>query len=405
MKRGTGRSWSTIVLVVGHAMDDLYQGAVPALVPFMVAERHFGYVAAAGITLAATLLSSVMQPLFGLLTDRRGMPWLVPVGMIVAGVGIGLSGLSTSYPLTWLAIALSGLGVAAYHPESARLARVATGGSHVGMSLFSVGGNVGYALGPVMVTPVITAVGLAGTPLLIGPAVAGGLLSFGLLRRLSVNGKSTVVKAMIIRRDDWIAFIRLTFVVVCRSVVSFGLSTFLALYVQQRLHEGAAASEVALGVMFFSGALGALLGGVLAGRFGRVRTMRFSYAATVLFLVGLVFVPGPVIYVFVAAAAITLFVPFSLQVTLGQDYLPNRIGTASGVTLGVAVSVGGIAAPALGVLAKVTSLQLALTALIPLAALCWFAALNLTEPSHSETSIGDREAEGASFGVPADSPT
>src|SRR5690242_5037786 len=110
------------VLVVGHAVDDIYQGAVPALVPFLVAERAYGYLAAAGITLAATLISSVVQPVFGLLTDRHGLPWLVPVGMTVAGAGIGLSGPPPSYALTWLAIALSGLGVAAYHPEAARLA-------------------------------------------------------------------------------------------------------------------------------------------------------------------------------------------------------------------------------------------------------------------------------------------
>ena len=111
------------VLVAGHAVDDLYQGAVPAVVPFLVLERGYGYLAIAGITVAATLLSSVVQPLFGWLTDRRPMPWLVPLGMTLAGVGVGLSGLSDSYVVTWLAIALSGLGVAAYHPEAARLAR------------------------------------------------------------------------------------------------------------------------------------------------------------------------------------------------------------------------------------------------------------------------------------------
>ena len=99
-----------IVLVIGHAVDDLYQGAVPAIVPFLVAERSYGYLAASGITLAATLLSSVVQPLFGMLTDRRQMPWLVPLGMTLAGAGIGLSGVSDSYLMTWAAIALSGSG-------------------------------------------------------------------------------------------------------------------------------------------------------------------------------------------------------------------------------------------------------------------------------------------------------
>ena len=135
------------MLCLGHMVDDLYQGAVPALIPYLALVRHYDYTAAAGITLAATLLSSLAQPLFGVLTDRYALPLLIPVGMSLAGLGIGLSGLSASYLLTWLAVALSGLGVAAYHPESARAARAASQGSHVTMSWFSLAGSVGFALG------------------------------------------------------------------------------------------------------------------------------------------------------------------------------------------------------------------------------------------------------------------
>lgn len=113
----------------GHACVDIYQGAVAALVPFFVSERHYTYAAASGIVLAASLLSSVMQPLFGALTDRRAMPWLLPVSTLVGGVGVALSGLGHSYPLTLAVIALAGTGVAAYHPEAARIARQASGGA------------------------------------------------------------------------------------------------------------------------------------------------------------------------------------------------------------------------------------------------------------------------------------
>ncbi|MFB9840559.1 MFS transporter, partial [Actinoallomurus acaciae] len=113
----------TLTLLVGtHVVDDLYQGAVPALLPFLVAERHYGYAQATGITLAATFLSSILQPGFGVLTDRRRAPWLVGAGLLTAGVGIGLCGLGGGYWTTWLAVALSGVGVAAYHPEAARAA-------------------------------------------------------------------------------------------------------------------------------------------------------------------------------------------------------------------------------------------------------------------------------------------
>lgn len=367
------------LMVLGHAVDDLYQGAVPALVPFLVAERHYGYLAAAGITVAATLLSSVVQPLFGVLTDRRPMPWLVPVGMTVAGAGIGLSGLAGSYALTWLAIALSGLGVAAYHPESARIARRIAGGGHVGMSWFSVGGNVGFALGPIVVTPVLQAGGLGATPYLVLPALVAGVVIAALFRRMSDLHSAARHRAHA-GRDDWRQFGWLTVVVVGRSIAAFSLNTFLAIWVTQRTGS-VLAGEVALVVLFGVGALGTLLGGVLAGRWGRIRTVRVSYAVAVPAVAGIALAPGYAVFPLVALAAVALYVPFSLHVTLGQDYLPSRLGTASGVTLGLAVSVGGVAAPAVGALANAAGLQWALLALAVLPAVSVVGARRLREPS------------------------
>lgn len=119
----------------GHACVDVYQGAVAALVPFFVAERAYSYAAASGIVLAASLLSSVAQPLFGVLTDRFAMPWLLPLAAAASGAGIAVSGIGGSYPLTLAAVAVSGLGVAAYHPEAARAARAASDGRHTAMGL------------------------------------------------------------------------------------------------------------------------------------------------------------------------------------------------------------------------------------------------------------------------------
>ena len=381
-------------LVISHAVDDLYQGAVPAIVPFLVAERSYGYLAASGITLAATLLSSVVQPVFGVLTDRRPMPWLVPLGMTVAGAGIGLSGLGHSYVLTWLAIALSGLGVAAYHPESARLARRVARRGHVGMSWFSLGGNVGFALGPVLVTPALRFGGLGCSPLLVIPAIAGALLTVMALRGMRgagpVAGAATIAQP---GRDDWRQFGLLTIAVVARSIVSFGMSTFLALWVEQRVGGGPVAGEIALVVLFGVGALGTLLGGVLAGRWGRIRTVRISYAVAIPAVAAIALVPGPAVYVLVAVAAIALYTPFSLHVTLGQDYLPNRHGTASGVTLGLAVSVGGLGAPAIGAIANATSLRWALLALAALPAIAYLAVRGLhASASTSASAPAERDA-------------
>jgi len=385
------------LLGTGHAVDDIYQGAVPALIPFLVAARHWDYAAASGITLAATVLSSVLQPAFGMLTDRRQLPWLVPAGMSLAGAGIGMSGLGHSYVLTWLAVALSGLGVAAYHPESARLARAASRGSQTGMSWFAMGGNIGFALGPVVVGIVLGAAGPSGTLPLALPALVCAAVTGRLLQRAAspgpAAGPAVVTDAL---ADDWGGFARLTVAVVARSVVVFGLGTFLALFIEQRLQAGPAVGEVALIVLYGVGAASTLLGGRLADRFGRIRAVQVCYLFGMPALAALWLVPGPAVFVAVATAAVVLYVPFSLHVTLGQDYLPGRIGTASGVTLGLAVSAGGLGVPVLGVIADHTSLRTAIAVLTLMPLVCALAGLGMREPRTPSPASGFEEGAGVS---------
>ncbi|KQW09233.1 MFS transporter [Streptomyces sp. Root369] len=365
---------------LGHACVDVYQGAVAALVPFFVAERDYSYAAASGIVLAASLLSSVVQPLFGALTDRWAMPWLLPLSALTAGSGVALSGVFGSYPLTLAAVAVSGIGVAAYHPEAARAARTVASGGNTEMGWFSLGGNVGFALAPLLVAAVIATGGLHASPLLVVPAVAGAALCAAAVHASRVRapaGRPTESSGS----DDWPSFLRLSGAVVCRSVVFVGLSAFVSLYVRERVGGGDAAGTAALCVLYAGGAVGTVLGGRLADRYGRVAVVRRAYALTVLAVAGVVLVPGPAVYLFVALTSAGLYAPFSLHVTLGQDFLPGRVGTASGVTLGLTVSVGGLAAPALGALADTTSLRTALVPLIVLPALGGLLLRGLREPA------------------------
>jgi FSR family fosmidomycin resistance protein-like MFS transporter len=361
-----------------HVVDDLYQGAVPALLPFLAIERHYSYTGLTGITLAATFLASVVQPGFGALTDRyRNLGWLVAAGLLVAGLGIGVSGLGDSYLITWFAVAASGVGVAAYHPEATRTARGMAGDSTQAMSWFSVGGNLGIALGPIVVTPVLLATRLHGTPLLALPAVVmAGVLTVRRPWRARSSpspAPSSVPSgpggarapgsspAMVSRADDWRGFGRLTVVVVLRSIAYFGLASLLALFAIRHFHTSAAVGSVILTVFVGSGVIGTLSGGWLADHWQRVGVLRIGYglgAAAVLLVVA---APDMAV-LFIAAflLGIVLFAPFAVQVTLGQDFLPNRIGIASGVTLGLATSAGGVAAPLFGWLADKYGLPVAL---------------------------------------------
>ncbi|MBT2459222.1 MFS transporter [Streptomyces sp. ISL-86] len=378
----------------GHACVDVYQGAVAALVPFLVAERSYGYAAASGIVLAASLLSSVVQPLFGVLTDRRPMPWLIPLSTAAAGAGIALVGAAGDYPATVAAVALSGLGVAAYHPAAARLVRTTVGGAgHTAMSWFALGGNIGFACAPLLVVGALSVSGPAGWWLLAFPAALGVFLNIPRPRPAGPAAPGTAGAAAAPSPEDRRAFLRLSLVVIVRSVVFVGLSTFIGLYVRER-GGGETAGAVALFALFAGSAGGTLLGGRLASRWGRVTTVRRAYAAAAPAVAGVLFLPLPLVYVCASLAAAALYVPFSLQVTLGQDYLPTRMGTASGVTLGLTVSVGGLASPLIAAAADAASLRTALLplTLLPLAA--WALARRLPEPrAGAEPAPAEAEAE------------
>jgi FSR family fosmidomycin resistance protein-like MFS transporter len=369
------------LLALGHACVDVYQGSVAALVPFFVAERAYSYAAAAGVVLAASLLSSVVQPLFGALTDRWAVPWLLPVSTVVSGVGVALAGVTSTYALTLVVVAVSGIGVAAYHPEAARVARLAAGRSHQAMSWFSLGGNLGFATAPLLVSAVVATSGLGASPILVVPALIGAALCVAALRPARIAAAAAAADAQHPGRDDRRSFLLLSGAVVCRSIVFVALSSFVPLFAIQRVGGGETTGTAALFVLYLGGALGTVAGGSLAARYGRLPVTRWAHVLTVVALAGIVLVPGPLLLACVALVSVGLYVPFSLHITLGQDYLPQHLGTASGVTLGLTVSIGGLASPAIGALADATSLQTALTSLIALPAVGWLLLRTLREPA------------------------
>ncbi len=373
------------LLSAGHFSVDLCQGAVPAMLPFFIHDRHLSYASAAGLVLAQTVSSSVLQPLFGQVTDRRPAPWLLAAGVAVASAGVGAAALMPTYALIWLAVAVSGLGVAAYHPEGARYASYASGRRRAtGMSVFSVGGNAGFAAGPVVVTPVFLLLGLNGGWVVgLLPAAVAVALALGIRRVEALQAASTSHTARAGRgADQWGAFVRLTGVLLARSVLFYGLNTFIPLYWIGVFHEPPGAAGVALATLLIVGAGGTLLGGRLADHFSRRSVVVVGGSLTIPLLLLLLAMPAPLPATAVLVPlALAMYVPSSLMVVLGQEYLPSRLGTASGVTLGLAVSLGGVVTPALGLAADRAGLRAALLLLVLVAIAATPLALSLPRRS------------------------
>ncbi len=348
-------------LACGHACVDMAQGAVPALLPFMIHQRGYSYAAASALVLAMTITSSLIQPAFGYFADRRSLPWLLPIGVTVAGIGIALAGVVHGYPVTFATIALAGVGIGAYHPEAARYANYVSRERRAsGMSFFSVGGNVGFALGPVLVTPVVLALGLAGTVWLIVPfLLVAVLLALSLPHLTSFRPVLTPARRSRSSdrgEDQWGPFSLVAGVAAFRSGAYFGLQAFIPAYFIAHFGASTGAANAALSVLLIAGAFGTIAGGRLADRIGR-RPILVGCMAVLPPLIALVLVSGP-IGGFLLMALVGFFTigNFSITVVLGQEYLPHRIGIASGVTLGAAIGVGGVTAALLGVLADAAGL-------------------------------------------------
>jgi FSR family fosmidomycin resistance protein-like MFS transporter len=340
--------------MLGHLMTDLNQGILPALLPFFVAERGLSFAAAGGLVLAANVASSVVQPVFGYLADRRPSPWLIPAGVAAAGVGMALSGLAPTYPLTTAAVAFSGLGIAAFHPEGSRAANTISGDRRAtGMSIFSTGGNLGVATGPLLITPLVLAFGLKASLVMVVPmlAVAAFLWTqmprLGAVRPVSGGGGTAAEEA-----DRWRPFARLGLVVASRSVIYTGLSAFVPLFWAKALGRTRADGAAALALLLGAGVVATIVGGRLADRHGRRIVVLASLGILAPLLLTLATTrDARLATALLVPVGFALYMPFSVLVVMGQEYLPGRVGMASGLTLGLGVTMGGIAAPLLGRLA------------------------------------------------------
>ena len=375
------------VLSAGHLFTDLNQGAVAALLPFLVAERGLSLAAAGALVLAATVSSSVVQPLFGIFSDNRPLPALMPLGVLFAGVGMSLVGVAPSYPLILLCVVLSGIGVAAFHPEAARFANYVSGARRArGMSFFSVGGNAGFALGPALATPLVLAFGLPGTLFLALPAAVMAAVHFLESPRMlsfkpeeSENGREEPVQAP----EYWGPFARMVGVVTVRSFVYFGLVAFVASYYERVLGTSPAFGNAALTVMLSCGAVGTLVMGPLADKFGR----RMVVGASMLLLPPLIYgftLAGPVIGMALLALVGALTVgTFGVTVVMGQEYLPGRIGLAAGITMGLSI---GLGAPVLGLVADNAGLSVTMLVIAALPVIGLVLSLTLPHkvPAASE---------------------
>ncbi len=342
-------------LSFAHFTADLNSGAVPALLPLATTLFSLNYSAAALVILVSNLTSSVIQPLFGVLADRRPMPWLMPFALALAAIGTAAYSLAGGYGSFVALVALTGVGVAAFHPVGASGAYFAAGAKRAsGMSIFSVGGNIGFAFGPLLAGLTTHAYGMTGVLWFLVPGAAAVIvLRFFAPRETQVRPAHEMKTAPV----PWLLLSILVLVVVLRSTAQYGVLTFYPLYLTHLHRLSPSLSGAILFFFLIMGAFGTMVGGPLSDRFGRRSLMLWSWVATTPLLYLLPRLPGVWQFVDLGVLGFAIVATFSTTVVLAQEMLPGRQAVASSLTIGLAIGLGGVVMLWLGQLADAAGVR------------------------------------------------
>lgn len=408
MSDGKMSKFPLLALAVGHFAVDTQSSGVAVLIPILRGQLHLDYGAAAAIVTAQTLTSSVIQPLFGLISDRRPVREILPLACLLAGLGTATALFMPSYLWVLLVVIITGLGSASFHAVGSLNANYVSGGSQAtGISMFFAGGQLGYSLGPLLIVALIKAFGPAGTLGTLVPAMIGAsVLTLALSHYATGAGwrarpaRPAASRAGVgsRRRVIWGLTI-IVLVISLRSVLQTGLITFIPLYFAAVEPGNKDYAAFLISVFVFTGALGTLFGGALADRLGRKTVMILSLAVVWPLLAVFLRASGALQVIALAIAGASLISASSLTVVMAQELLPDNVGLASGLTLGLGFGAGGLGAAALGALGDAHGIGATMQALAWLPVPLVLASLLLPgrtvspaweDPSGGETALSGR---------------
>jgi FSR family fosmidomycin resistance protein-like MFS transporter len=334
--RGSMDRGGLTLLASGHFVIDATVGAVPAMIPVFTAVYALSDLAASMILGASLLVSSAIQPLFGWLADRRPAPAFIWAGVAVAAAGLALSGIAGGYLGVLACIVGSGLGIAAFHPEAARVAnQISAERKATGLAWFMVGGNAGFAAGPLLAALFIPLLDERATLVFLLPGLAVSAWLYLQRGRLAIPPPSRRVRtaARRARESAWSIGL-LLFVTSMRTWTQFCLLALAPLLLVEDRGYSDQAAGFAVAAFAAAGAVGTVAGAALADRLGGRRMLLWSMPVVSPLIAGFLLTGGAASILLLSAAGFVLLASFSVTVMMGQEYLPDRLALAAGLMIG-----------------------------------------------------------------------
>jgi FSR family fosmidomycin resistance protein-like MFS transporter len=356
-----------------HLLNDSLQAVIPAVLPILKENLSLTYFHVGIILLVMNMTASVLQPVIGYVSDRTPRPFVLPAAMLVSGAGMLGIAFSQHYLLVLLSVACVGIGSAVFHPEASRVAYMASGPRRgLGQSIFQVGGNAGQALAPLMTTLIFVPFGQTGAAWFTIPAAIAltvlVYVAFWYLGRQRVQQAVSNAVAYTYRSKRLIALSLLVLIVSIRSWMHAGYQSFYQFYLISVQGLTFSHAQIAVFLFLLAGAIGTFFGGPIADRFGKRNLLIVSTLGSLPLTLLTAYASGIWIYPLLFVTGLILLSSFSVTVVYAQELLPGRIGTVSGLIIGLAFGMGGIGSSVLGFLADLKGISFVITlcSLMPL---------------------------------------
>lgn len=360
------------LMMIAHLCDDLNQGALVAVIPFLVLHNGYSYAEVTALLLASNAASAIIQPLFGWLGDKKPRPWLMAAGIFLAGIGMAGVGVLPNYPLIMASAMLSGIGVAMFHPEGGRLGNLTAGEQKgKGMSIFAVGGKLGFTFGPLVATAAITLWGLPGTLIFIIPStLCAAILLSQNKALLSYSNPDKQSSDDSLYQDNWVGFGFVMGAISCRSIMYYAFLSFIPLFLVYNLGQEEAFASSVISLFALVCAVGTIASGWAGQLLGAKKLIIVSYACVAIEVVIFAFNGSLIVaLILIALLALTCDISYPSAVAMGQSFVPHHLGMASGLSFGVMVCIGGLMTPVFGLIGDHFGLQVVMLCVTAIALL------------------------------------
>lgn len=360
------------LMMIAHLCDDLNQGALVAVIPFLVLHNGYSYAEVTALLLASNAASAIIQPLFGWLGDKKPRPWLMAAGIFLAGIGMAGVGVLPNYPLIMASAMLSGIGVAMFHPEGGRLGNLTAGEQKgKGMSIFAVGGKLGFTFGPLVATAAITLWGLPGTLIFIIPStLCAAILLSQNKALLSYSNPDKQSSDDSLYQDNWVGFGFVMGAISCRSIMYYAFLSFIPLFLVYNLGQEEAFASSVISLFALVCAVGTIASGWAGQLLGAKKLIIVSYACVAIEVVIFAFNGSLIVaLILIVFLALTCDISYPSAVAMGQSFVPHHLGMASGLSFGVMVCIGGLMTPVFGLIGDYFGLQVVMLCVTAIALL------------------------------------